>query len=101
MAIGISTVTTKIGIEGIEISDSASILYADSTEKIVEQICFIFSNPEAAASISEKAIKAIRETYSWKSSINHLAELYIKIKKLFDFPLSDIYIRYKIRRPFI
>lgn len=81
MANGIPVITTKIGIEGIEISESASILYADSTEKFVEQICFILANPDIASSMSQRAYKAISETYSWEKVLNRLNDIFIGIVK--------------------
>jgi polysaccharide biosynthesis protein PslH len=76
MSNGIPAITTKIGIEGIEILDSESVLHADSSKSFVEQICFIFDNPDIANSISQRAYKAILETYSWEKVLNQLNNIF-------------------------
>jgi polysaccharide biosynthesis protein PslH len=82
MSNGIPVITTKIGIEGIEIFDSTSVLYADSTKSFVEQVCFIFDNPDIANSISQRAYNGISETYSWDKVINQINAIFNNIIKV-------------------
>lgn len=81
MANGIPVITTKVGIEGIENFNSASIFCVNSTEKFIEQICFIFTNPDIASSMSHRAYQAISETYSWEKVLNRLDDIFIRIVK--------------------
>ena len=69
MALGIPTVSSSIGLEGLNAIDGESILIANTADEYVQKILSIENNKELALSISEKAYSYVKHEHSWASKL--------------------------------
>ena len=63
MACGKTIISTSLGAEGIEYTNGKNILIADTPKDFIEQLKFIFSNPEIAGEIGKNARQLVESKY--------------------------------------
>lgn len=63
MSLGKSIVTTSIGAEGLDVSDSYDILIADDPETFYNKICSVLDDKTFQKQISENAIDSVSKKY--------------------------------------
>ena len=80
MALGKTVITTLVGAEGIQYSESEDIIIADNEPKMVENICRLYEHPEEAEAIGLNARRLIEEVYDNKKIINRLEIFYNELK---------------------
>ncbi len=81
MASGIPVISTKTGIEGLDLEDNKNVLIANNSKKFIEKINLIINNKNLYEEIRRKAYQLILEKYSWKKSAEKLASIYKKLIK--------------------
>ena len=67
MAAGVPVVSTKLGAEGLDLSDGENILLTDGPEEIDEAVIRIIDNRELAKRLITGADALIRERYDWST----------------------------------
>lgn len=81
MASGLPIVTTKTGIEGLDISDNKHALIANSPDEFVTQIKRILVHKPLYESIRKNAYELVKEKYNWSKIAEELEIAYKRIKK--------------------
>lgn len=79
MALGIPTVTSSIGLEGLFATQNESILVADKPSEYIEAILKLEYDLAFAESLSINAFKYVAEHHSWSGKLRPLIE---KIEEL-------------------
>jgi glycosyltransferase involved in cell wall biosynthesis len=64
----IPVVTTRKGVEGLNVEHGESVLIADAPERMAEQIVALYENLNARKKISKRAFEIMKKQYSWESS---------------------------------
>jgi len=79
MALGIPTITSTIGLEGIEAQPEQDLLVADNEKEYVDSILYLVKNKGFAEKISLLGRSYVLEHHSWKSKllpiVNKIEEL--------------------------
>ncbi len=65
MACGCPVLTTKTGIQGIEVIDNESVYLASTSEEFSEKVIFMLDNPDISNQIGLNSNKVILDTHSW------------------------------------
>jgi sugar transferase (PEP-CTERM/EpsH1 system associated) len=65
MACGAPVVSTRLGAEGLDLSDDENILLADSVPEIVEAVTRLISLPQVGRSLAEAGRKLVQQQYDW------------------------------------
>jgi glycosyltransferase involved in cell wall biosynthesis len=69
ISLGIPTVTTKVGFEGLDFLLNEHILVADTEATFAELIIEMFHDEDMRNSISAKARRHLEKSYSWDSKL--------------------------------
>ena len=81
MALGVSIITSTIGIEGINAKDDKAVLIADTADNFIEKICFVLENTDICKKIGQNAILYIKENYDNLNIARELTGFYKSITK--------------------
>ena len=81
MANGLPVVSTKIGISGLDVSDSYNVIIAETPEEFVRKIKTILSNKKIYEKIQKQAYQLVKQTYNWKKIACNLEVVYKKLIK--------------------
>lgn len=65
MAAGIPVVSTRLGAEGIPVSDGRELLLADEPEAFATAVGRVFSDPLLAQSMSREGLSFVRSHFDW------------------------------------
>jgi polysaccharide biosynthesis protein PslH len=76
LAMGLPTVSTTIGAEGIEVTDGENILLADTAEDFAAATLRLLSEPDLAARLAENGRKLMEERYGWDAIGAQLRQYY-------------------------
>ena len=79
MASGVPVVSTKTGVEGLEIKDSVHVILAEKPEDFVEKIKLLLSNKNLYLKIQNNAYQLIKNYYNWESIAKKLEKIYEKM----------------------
>ena len=82
MSSGLPIITTKTGIEGLDVSNNKHVLIANSPHEFVTQIKRILSDKKLYESIRTNAYKLVTEKYNWQKIAEKLEIAYQNIKKI-------------------
>lgn len=72
MALGIPTITSPTGLEGLFAKEGESILVADSVEEYVSHILLLKNNANFAESLAKNAYHYVKEQHSWSGKLQPL-----------------------------
>lgn len=72
MALGLPTVTTTLGYEGIHAQPDKDLLIADTPQAFVQQIEKLISNPDDAITMAQQARQFVEETHEWSAMLQPL-----------------------------
>ena len=81
MACGLPVVSTRIGAEGLDITDGENILLADEVDDFAEAILRLFNDQELMNRLRWNGRRLVEEKYEWKLIANKLEESY---RRLFE-----------------
>lgn len=76
MAAGLPIISTKIGIEGLDLEEGKNILIAEKPEEFVEKIKLILSDKNLYNKIQVNSYNLVRKKYSWQKIAQQLEEVY-------------------------
>ncbi|KKQ01884.1 MAG: hypothetical protein US11_C0003G0027 [Candidatus Roizmanbacteria bacterium GW2011_GWA2_36_23] len=65
MASGAPVISTKTGVEGLDVKDGKHVLIAQSSEEFIKQIMHILANRLLYQSIQKDAYLLVKQKYSW------------------------------------
>ena len=81
MASGTPVISTKIGLEGLDIIDNQNALIANTAPEFAEKITSILNNKKQYEEIRANAYQLIRKKYNWKEISEKLEKVYRSIGK--------------------
>lgn len=73
-AMGIPTVSTSIGAEGIEFTPDQDLLLADDPASMADRIVELLQNPARCEALGKHAMALVRSRYDWKAVTSGLLE---------------------------
>lgn len=76
MASGLPIISTKTGIEGLEVHDGEEVLVANRPEEFVAQIKRLLEDVKLYESLRSRAFLLVKEKYSWSEIAKKLESLY-------------------------
>lgn len=76
MASGLPIVTTKTGVEGLEITPNEDILVANSPGEFVNKIKDLLDNEEKYTKMQKTSFAVVKEKYSWNAIAKKLEMVY-------------------------
>jgi glycosyltransferase involved in cell wall biosynthesis len=71
---GIPTVSTSIGAEGIEFTPEQDLLLADDPASMADRIVELLQNPARCEALGKHAMALVRSRYDWKAVTSGLLE---------------------------
>lgn len=77
-AMGIPTVSTSMGAEGIEFTPEQDLLLADDPASMADRIVQLLQNPGQCEALGKRAVALARSRYDWKAVIEVLLEAYAR-----------------------
>ncbi len=75
-AMGIPTVSTSVGAEGIEFTPEQDLLLADDPASMADRIVELLQNPTQCEALGKRAMALARSRYDWKAVTAGLLEGY-------------------------
>ena len=75
LSFGLPTITTSIGVEGMDVEHGVDLFIAETADEIANQICEIYNNEELLASIAKNGSEKIETLFGKTSLRNRLQEL--------------------------
>jgi glycosyltransferase involved in cell wall biosynthesis len=72
LCVGVPTVSTTIGAEGLELENGVHIRIADDAESFAAAVVELVLDPELQARMSEAGSAEVRSTYSWQAQRDHV-----------------------------
>jgi len=75
-AMGIPTVSTSVGAEGIEFTPEQDLLLADDPASMADRIVELLQNPAQCEALGKRAMALARSRYDWKAVTAGLLEGY-------------------------
>ncbi len=80
MASGLPIISTKTGVEGLDVKEGRDVLFANSPEKFVEKIKLVLSSKSLYEKIRTNAFHLVQEKYNWQKIAHQLEKVYKKIQ---------------------
>lgn len=82
MAAGKPIVSTSVGCEGLEVTDSHQLFIADSPEEFTRKTVNLLKAPNLRRLISQAALELVNQKYSWPELIKRLEKIYQEVMEL-------------------
>lgn len=76
MASGLPVVSTKTGVQGLDVVNKKHVLIAQNPDEFVKNIVNILEDEKLYKTIQENAFKLAKEKYSWKAIEEKLEKVY-------------------------
>lgn len=81
MAAGLPVISSKVGIEGLDVTNNENILIAENEDDFVQKAVDLLHNPTLYNKIRTNARKLIEEKYNWSKISEDLEKIYLGLKK--------------------
>lgn len=81
MSAGLPVISTKVGLEGLDVKDKENVLIANQPDDFARKIKLILNNKDLYNKIRKNAYLLVKHKYSWKKIAEKLEIIYTKIKK--------------------
>ncbi len=78
-AMGIPTVSTSVGAEGIEFTPGQDLLLADDPSSLADRIVDLLENPAQCEALGKRAMALAQSRYDWKAVTASLLESYERL----------------------
>jgi glycosyltransferase involved in cell wall biosynthesis len=75
LSFGLPTITTSIGVEGMDVEHGVDLFIAETADEIANRICEIYNNEELLASIAKNGSEKIETLFGKASLRKRLQEL--------------------------
>lgn len=79
LAMGLPTVSTTVGAEGIEVTDGENILLADTAEEFAAATLRLLSEPDLAARLARNGRSLMETKYGWDAIGAQLLRHYTEV----------------------
>ncbi|MDP6410321.1 MAG: glycosyltransferase family 4 protein, partial [Planctomycetota bacterium] len=83
-ALGLPTVSTRLGAEGIACTDGGDILFADTPVEMADTLARLAADPALQRSLGDAARRTVLEHYDWRAIGARLARLYDDLEGIRD-----------------
>ena len=80
MASGLPVISTKTGVEGLDVKEGRDVLFANTPQKFAEKIGKILSDKRLYNQIRENAWELVKKKYNWEKIAQRLEVAYQKIQ---------------------
>jgi glycosyltransferase involved in cell wall biosynthesis len=84
MATGRPVVSTRLGAEGLEVTDGIDILLGDSPRTIADHLVALAEHAELRARIASAGRRLVESTYDWETCFRGLDLLYEAVTATVD-----------------
>ena len=81
MASGLPVVSTKVGVEGLDVKDNIHVLLARDEKDFSKKINYLLSNHNLYEKIRKNAFFLVKKKFNWKKITKKLETVYLTIKK--------------------
>lgn len=81
MAAGLPIISTRTGIEGLDLVGNRDVLLAEKPEEFAQQIIHILQSPDIFTKIQKNAYTLVREKYNWEKIAEQLEQYYTTLTK--------------------
>ena len=78
---GVPVISTRLGAEGIDVTDEKDILLADSAETMANAVARVVENANLRARMTSAARKLVRERYDWAIIGESLYQTHLELAK--------------------
>lgn len=82
MASNLPLVTTKVGAEGLGVTDGVNVVIRDTPNEIAEESIKLLRNYQSMQSMAQKARMLVSQKFSWEVIAQKLDKLYVKTSSL-------------------
>lgn len=79
MASGTPLVSTKTGVEGLQVQHGTHVMVANTTEEFLREVQALLSNETLYYTLQQNAYRLAKEKYSWSSIAKRLEKVYADI----------------------
>ncbi|PCJ67166.1 MAG: hypothetical protein COA58_02280 [Bacteroidetes bacterium] len=79
MAMGVPTVCTHIGFEGLQIASGDGVIMAKEKEKFIKEVNILLSDPVKRKEVGEKGLVIARSRFSWDRIAEKLEKYLIEV----------------------
>lgn len=79
MAAGVPVVSTKLGAEGVAVTDGENILLADTPTELYFTLLEVVGNPAKQQQLARAALELVRATYDWETIGATLCQTYQRV----------------------
>ncbi len=76
MASGVPVISTKTGVEGLDVEHKKHVLIANTADEFAKAISFVLSHKSLYETIRQNAYDLVREKYNWKTIAQTLEMVY-------------------------
>jgi glycosyltransferase involved in cell wall biosynthesis len=76
MACGKPVISTKIGVEGLEVTNTEHLILEDDPNKFASYIVNLTENETLTKELGERARDLVERRYAWKKVVKKLVSLY-------------------------
>jgi polysaccharide biosynthesis protein PslH len=70
MAAGLTVVSTRVGAEGLPVTDRENIVYAEKAGEFAERVGELFANPALLKQIGRNGLDLVRQKFSWGAAVD-------------------------------
>ena len=78
MASQLPIVSTRVGVEGLDVKDKIHVLIGNSPKRIANLIVKVLNSPKLAERLAKNTRKHVEEKFDWKIVANDLDQIYKK-----------------------
>jgi len=78
LAAGLPVVSTRVGAEGLELSDGQELDLVDNTEEMADALLHVIRDPVRARTLAERGRQLVRERYDWDVLADKLEQVWEK-----------------------
>jgi glycosyltransferase involved in cell wall biosynthesis len=90
MAMGKPVVSTRIGAEGLPVTDNDNILLADTAEAFADRVILLLGNAEARWRIGRSARSLVEANHSWASVARRFDAVFDSLIETSELPVSTL-----------
>lgn len=76
MALGKAIVSTSVGVEGINVTNSRDVLIADNAKEMAKQVIQLVNHPQQTLQLGQNARQLVEEQYNQSKMIGELLQVY-------------------------
>jgi glycosyltransferase involved in cell wall biosynthesis len=76
MAAGVPVISTTLGAEGLDVSNGADIVIADTNEQLIEAVTSVVEDDELRRRISNAGRELVSRRYEWTIAGESLFKIY-------------------------